>query len=450
VSYSTALAAHMAGSRFPDIPATAVHAAKRLMIDTVGVAMAARSCPDMDAIARCCPPQASKSGATVWSTGQSTSEICAAFANSSYAAALEFDSLHSQTASHAGIVIVPAVLATVESAGRDGESVLLAVALGTDLMCRLAQCTRKNRGWFYTSLHGGIAAAAVTAQVLGADAARIADAMGLAFANAGGTQQPASERSPAKRIQGAFAALQGVICARLALEGLPGPREILEGPFGLFAMYEDGDCEGLLAGLGSRFEGENVSYKAFPICQCSHAAVEAMLMLRHQHALVASAVRRVSVHISPYMHRLVGAPFGPGAAPQVEAQFSVQYCVARALERGRLGIPEIEASAVLDGGLSDVLRRVDVRVDDRNTGKYAPIELVVETSDGRMLRHVAHDFPGSIDQPLDDARLFAKFHHCLDAAGIPRVAADKLLDCMLHMESHNAATLMRRIEACVR
>jgi len=450
VSYSTALAAHMAGSRFPDIPAGAITAAKRLMIDTVGVAMAARSCLDMDSIARCCPQQMSNRGAVVWSTGQTTSEMCAAFANSSYAAALEFDSLHAQTATHAGIIIVPAVLAMAQSVMRDGESILLSVALGTDLMCRLAQCTHKNSGWFYTSLHGGIAAAAVAAHVAGADAAGIADAMGLAFANSGGTQQPASERSPAKRIQGALAALQGVMCGKLALEGLRGPREILEGPFGLFAMYEEGDCEHLLTGLGSRFEGENVSYKAFPICQCSHAAVEAMLALRSKHGLVASAVRRVSVHISPYMHRLVGAPFTAGATPQVDAQFSVQYCVARALERGRLGIAEIEASTVMDPALSDVLRRVVVRVDDANTGKYAPVELVVETSDGRLIRHIAHDFPGSIEQPLDDDRLFAKFHHCLEAAGAPHLAAEELLDSMLHMESHNTATLVRRIGACVR
>ncbi len=328
--------------------------------------------------------------------------MSAAFANSAYGAALEFDSLHMQTALHPGIVIVPAVLAAAESASRDGRSVLLGVALGTDLICRLAQCTRKNEGWFYTSLHGGMAAAAVTAAVFGADAAAIANAMGLAFANAGGTQQPASERSPAKRIQGALAAQLGVTCGKLAVEGLRGPREILEGPFGLFTMYEKGDPELLLNELGVRYEGEKVSYKAFPICQCSHAAVEAMLLLRTSHALSASTVRRVSVHLSPYMQRLVGAPFSVSATPQVDAQFSVQYCVARSLASGRLGIPEIEASAVMDPALSDLLGRVEVRIDHANSGKYAPVELVVELNDGRVLRHVAQDFSGSVERPLDD------------------------------------------------
>jgi len=288
----------------------------------------------------------------------------------------------------------------------------------------------------------------MSAAMCGADAAGIANAMGLAFANAGGTQQPAFERSPAKRIQSALATQLGVTCGKLAVGGLRGPREILEGSFGLFSMYEEGDPEPLLAELGVRFEGENVSYKAFPICQCSHAAVEAMLLLRSGHALAASTVRRVSVHISPYMHRLVGAPFSAGATPQVDAQFSVQYCVARSLASGRLGIPEIEASAATDMELSDVLRRVEVRVDDANAGKYAPVELVVELRDGRILRHVAQDFAGAMERPLSDEQLAAKFYHCLDVAGSPREQADQLLDCMLHMESQDAATLARRITAC--
>jgi len=443
-----ALAGHLAGARYGDLPADALRAARRSLVDTLGVAMAARGAAGMDAVAAACGDGGAAGGATVWATGCRTSAAFAAFANSAHAGALDFDSLHAGGAVHADLIVVPTVLAVAERENLDGKSILRAIALGDDLLCRLALCTRENRGWFYTSLYGGIASAAVAALLRGADADGIANAMGLAYLSAGGTQQPASERSPAKRIQGAMSILTGMAAADLALAGLQGPRDILQGKFGLFAMYEPGRTDALLAGLGQRFEGERIGYKAYPICQCSHAAVDGLLRLRAGHGLEPGGVEEIAIRISPYMDRLVGAPFAPGATPQIDAQFSLQYCAARALLSGRLGIAEIGDAAVRDTRALALARRVRIVVDETNAGKYAPAGLTLRLSDGRILDATATGYPGSEEQPLDDGLLDAKFRDCLAFAGAAPDRAESLLASLRQAGRYDARTLLAGIAAC--
>jgi len=443
-----ALAEHLAATHYQDLPASAAAAARRSLVDTTGVALAARAAPGMAAVSRACGKGGAAPGATVWCTGQQTSAALAAFANSAYAGALDFDSLHAEGAIHADLLIVPTVLAVAQHCELDGASVLRGIALGDDLACRLALCTRENRGWFYTSLYGGMACAAVAATLRGADARTIGHAMGLAYLNAGGTQQPASERSLAKRVQGAMSLLVGMAAADLALAGLEGPRDILSGKFGLFSMYEDGQLKGLREGLGQRFEGERIGYKVFPVCQCSHAAADALLYARAKYRLRAEEVVSVVVRVSPYMDRLVGAPFAPGANPQIDAQFSLQYCVARILLTGRLGVEEIGEQAVRDPRVLALTRRVRVEVDAANTGKYAPVELTLCLTDGSVLELRAEDFPGSAEQALDDVQIADKFRTCLAAGGADPVRAEALLAVLSQAQRHDTATLLARMADC--
>ena len=126
----------------------------------------------------------------------------------------------------------------------------------------------------------------------------------------------------------AFAARAGVFSAQLAQRGITSPREAIEGKFGLFSLYQEGNPLKILDGLGQRFEHENTAIKKYPCCACSHASLEAALGLIREHDLKPADVTGIEVFHSTFMHRLVGSPFNPGDNPQVSAQFSVQYAMA--------------------------------------------------------------------------------------------------------------------------
>jgi 2-methylcitrate dehydratase PrpD len=417
MTISETLAEYVFDAQYNDLPGAAISAAKRSLLDTLAVALAgaaAHGAREACAMAR---EEGGSARSSLWMDGHKVPPRAAVFANSLSASALDFDSLHQESVVHAGIVVVPASIAVAEDRAANGRQLVAAIALGDDIICRLGLATRANSGWFYTSVYGPIASAALAAKILGASPAQIANAMGMGYLSSSGTQQPAVEASVGKRMQGAFAAAAGVTAAYLASRDLHGPREIVEGRFGLHAMYEKGDPQVITENLGRSFENTRIAFKRFPSCQCNHAAIEGMLELKSKHNLEPGNVRTVEVFVSPYMHRLVGAAFDPARNPQVAAQFNIRYSIASILLRGRFGVAEILDEAVLDPRVSSIVANVIVTVDEKNTHNYAPVRLKITRHDGNIIEHTVKSFRGGLEHPLSDADLKEKLMLCVEAAG---------------------------------
>jgi 2-methylcitrate dehydratase PrpD len=423
MTVSTVLAEYVAQASYACLPPAAVRAAKASLVDTLAVAIAARAAPGVSEVIDLAVQEGGRPASSLWARQQRVPPRAATFANGFIASALDFDSLHQEGVAHADIVIVPAAVAVCEELGASGKALLTAIAVGDDLLCRLCRSTRLNTGWFYTSLYGPIASAAITARLLGSGSSRIAAAMGIGFMSASGTQQPAVERSMGKRMLGALSAAAGVQAGYLGHSGLAGPREILEGRFGLYAMHEQGDAAAVIQDLGTRFENARIGFKLYPSCQCNHAAIEGMLKLKGTHMLSHLDVERIDVAVSPYMQRLVGAPFEPQANPQVAAQFSIQYSIACVLLFGRLGVREISEETVLDPRIAELVRRIFVTVDPANGNNYAPVLLRVTTKDGRLIEEKVDTFRGSEERPLTDSDLKDKLTMCIEAAGASNAQA---------------------------
>lgn len=97
----------------------------------------------------------------------------------------------------------------------------------------------------------------------GLSSTEMENALGLAYSRADGNRQGRLEGTLAKRLQPALACESGVLCALLARNGLTGPKQWLEGMWGLACVYGDKHeqlCEPskdvLRDGLGHKFLGE--------------------------------------------------------------------------------------------------------------------------------------------------------------------------------------------------
>lgn len=417
MTLSETLARHLAAARYETLPQPALDATKRILLDTLAVAWAGSTSPGIPELRRELASGAPES--TLWAAGRKVSALDCAFLNGAAAAALDYDALHLDAVVHTDVVLVPAMLAIAEREHVDGKSFLAALVLATDVMCRLGVATRAHTGWFYTSIHGVFAAAAGCARLLGLSEQAIRDALGIALFQVGGTQQSMVEKAPTKRLMSAFAARAGLFSALLARAGVSAPREAFEGKFGFYAMYEAGDPALVTAGLGERYLGTGMTLKKFPSCGCNHAVIEATLQLVKEHDIAPGDVVGARAVISNYMHRLVGAPYNPAANPQVAAQFSVQYSVAAAILKRRLGVAEIQAEAALDPAAVALARKVEVVVDDSRAGQLAPAELELETrTRGRLTRRVAA-LPGSPQNPLAEADFRDKVRECMSLGERP-------------------------------
>lgn len=444
---SREIAHHLCALRFDAIPPSAIEGAKRFMLDTLAVAWAGTDAPGCPPARELLAPGNNSGGeCTVWGTTNRASAESAAFLNGLAAAALDFDSLQRDSPSHVNVSVLPATLAMAERRHASGKTFLTALVAGCDLMCRLGAASealgQPHRGWFYTSVHGVLAAAAAAGKILDLGEEKMLHALGLAYSQAGGTQQVVIEPGLGKRLGSGFAARGGVFAAMLAAQGLSGPKASLEGPYGLFRMYQDVDTSRLLRNLGSDFENANLSIKKFPTCGCNHTSIEAALWMTATQDLKPDDITDIEVEISEFMDRIVGRPFEPGDNPQVAAQFNIRYSIACALTRRRFGLAELDNATIDDPGIRALAQKVKVIVDPNKKGKRGPAVLRVQSRRHGVLQRQVDHVPGSAQSPLSMAEIEAKSRacfalgtHALDAAGTQR-----LIDRVADLENMTAVT----------
>lgn len=411
------LAQHVVATRLEDIPAAAVDSSKRLALDTLAVAWAGASAPGVREACELLAEEGGRAESSVWAFGGRLPARAAAFINSTSAAALDYDGMRAteRGSVHADSVVLPAALAVAERAHASGRDFLAALVLGNDVVTRLGAASQlPHRGWYHTSIYGIFGAAAAAARLLRLDATATRHAFGIALSQTAATQLPSMSFSLAKRFSSAFAAHAGVFSALLAARGITAPGEAFEGKFGFYNLYQAGDPVALFADLGRSYPHVETAIKKYPSCACNHTAIEAALALVREHDLAPSDVTAAEVVISPYVHRLVGAPFDPGADPQVAAQFSVQYSIACAILRRRLSVADIQNEAVLEPAIGALARSIRVSVDEARGNSRGATVRFMSRRHGALEKRVEH-IPGSPAAPIDAADLQQKFRDCTEA-----------------------------------
>ena len=434
-SLSQQLADYIAGTPASRIPAAARNAAKLFMLDTLAVAWAGSGAPGCSEAHAALAEDGGRQDSTCWALGGRLPATAAAFVNGMSSAALDYDCLGRDAPVHVNVVVLPAALAVAERVHASGADFLAALVVGSDVMCRMGAATKPpHRGFHYTSTFGVFGAAAAAARLFGLNAIETRHALGIAFIQASGTQQANIEPSLTKRMLSAFAARAGVYAATLARRGITAPSEVIEGPFGFYNLYQDGDPARMLDGLGQRFDNANLSIKKYPSCGCNHTAIEAMLKLVCEYDLKPDDVKSIEVTLGPYLHRIVGGPYDPGSDPQVAAQFSILYSVACVLVRRRLTLVEIEPPAARDPAIRAQIPKISLKVEPAYTGDRGPVIVKITTANHGMLECRVDDVPGSLESPMTDSEVSAKFNACF------RLGAAPLSDAQI-------AALRQRVDA---
>jgi len=311
-----------------------------------------------------------------------------------------------------------------------GRDVLVAVALGLDISCRIALASTLDRGWHRTAAMGVFGATAAAGKLIGLTPEQMLAAFGIAYSHAAGNRQCILDGALTKRMQAGQAATAGVFSAVLAQTGFSAARNIFSGRFGFFELYQPNghDAAALLSDLGTAFRGEALSYKPYPCGRPLHAAIDAALAARARLEIAGpDDIRSVTVEADPAGH---DEQFGSGPAKRrptqiVEAQFAQPFLIATALARGRIGIADVD-------GLGDA---AVLALSDRITGvarggrPKGSLSITVQRTDGRSVTVEASDPTGSPEKPLTNARLEAKFRDC--AGNALRPLSDASVDAAL-------------------
>jgi 2-methylcitrate dehydratase PrpD len=193
------------------------------------------------------------------------------------------------------------------------------------------------------------------ATILGLDDDQAMHALGNAGTQSAGLWQFLATGAMSKHLHAGRAAEAGVVAGELAALGFTGPPAILEGPTGFFAgACPDADPGAVLRDADAPWQVHLTSIKPWPSCRHTHPAIDAALALAGR----ADPARIEAVEVLTY-----GAALDvcdrPVANSEYEAKFSLQHCVAAALQRGGMDFAGFGAEA--RAAAAPLAKRVTVR-----------------------------------------------------------------------------------------
>jgi 2-methylcitrate dehydratase PrpD len=292
--------------------------------------------------------------------------------------------------------------------------------------------------------------AGVVSRILGVDEEKMIQAMGLAYSQTAGNSQNILEGTLATRFSQGLAAQSGVYAAVFARRGITAAREVLEGKFGYYPVYQRGeyDVRNLLDGLGERFEGVNVTLKKYPCCMHSHAAIDGLLSILDEQDLSPKDVDRVTVGVNQQGFNFVCLPLDKTRIPRSipEAQFSLPYAAGTALVKRKVFLDDFTEGQIRNPHVLQVAQQVDCVVDPELDKKYpasvTPAVVEVRTKKGEVFSRRVVERRGSPTNPLTMEEIEEKFRQCARFAGnpVPEDRVREILLCLKQIEDQDDVT----------
>jgi len=431
MSLARRLAERITALRYEDLPPEAVHGCRLAILDTIGVTLAGSVEAAPRIVGEVLGWRASSGPCLVFGTGRRAGPLDAALVNGTAAHALDFDNTARYMGGHVSAVMVPALMAAGEAYGASGRELLLAHAVGYEVGGRIGRGVNfhhTEKGWHPTSTLGVFAVAAACARLLGLSVAETETALALATSLAAGTK--ANFGTMAKPLHAGQCARSGLLAALLARNGFTANPDAFEHPQGFFNVFNgqgNYDAARILEDWANPLEiaMPGASYKLYPCCYSTHSAVEAALNLTRQNGpFDARAIARVDSRTST---RALAHTDRPDPRSALDAKFSVQYCVARALLHGRVVLEHFEGDAYRDPVVRGLLPRVHAAP---YTGTpFSPddlfdAEVKVTLTDGRTFSaKVDRPLGRTAENPIPPAEIRAKFENCARRVLTPEAVA---------------------------
>jgi 2-methylcitrate dehydratase PrpD len=402
---------------FADLPPEAVAWAKVGILDTVGVTLAGSAEACAWIVSRVAVH--SLGPALLFGTSRSVAPLDAALINGTAAHALDFDDCSNSMGGHPSAPVLPALFALASTRKTSGRDFLAAYIAGFETETRLARGVNFHhyeKGWHPTATLGTFGAAAASTHLLGLDARRTATALSLAASLTSGIK--ANFGTMTKPLHVGHASRNGMMAALLAADDYTASHDAFEHRQGFFLVFNGAGnfcTEAVFSDWAAPLDilQPGIAIKQYPCCGSTHPVIDAMLALVEEHALTPAMVDRVDSWTHP---RRLAHTNRPNPRSALDAKFSVQYCLARALMHGRVILDHFEGDAYKDRDAQALLPCIHAAphpdMSMANIDHFGG-EVQVQTKDGRRLSaKVDRPLGRGPEKPLPRSRLEAKFLDC--------------------------------------
>ena len=381
------------------------HEAHRTFLNWLGCAVGASRHEAVLAALRAVQVLEPASQAMVAGRQERTDITNAALINGISSHLFDFDDTHLKTIIHPAGPVCSAVLALAELTGASGRQIIDAVVLGIDVSCRIGNAIyphHYDRGWHITGSTGSMGAAAACARLLGLDTEKTMMALGIAASQPVGLREQFGTMT--KPFHPGGAAKAGLMSALMAREGYTASPRAIEAPRGFAQVVSTKfDWNEITGALGERFEISFNSYKPFACGIVIHPSIDACVQLRDK-GVTPDNLERLDLRVHSLVLELTGKK---EPADGLQGKFSVYHGCAAGLIFGRASEDEYADDIVNREDVVATRRKVVATVDENID--EAAVEATATLKDGTTV-HVRVDHAiGSLQRPMSDADLVAKF-----------------------------------------
>lgn len=429
-----------------DLPDDLMELGKKSILDGLGLALSGSVAKSGELVISYLSSMNLDGSASVLGTRMRIPPRFAAFANGTAIHADDYDDTQLAVApdrvygllTHPTAPCLPAALAVAEAGARSGLDLMLAYHIGVEIECKICEAISPRHyqhGFHSTATCGPFAAAAAVAKLNGLDIETAGRALALAGSQSAGLRE--NFGSMTKPFHAGRAAESGVTAADFAALGWTATDRILEAPRGFFQAHGGGfDAEAIQGKLGKpwTFLAPGISIKPHPSGSLTHPGMTEMLRLIREHGITADQVKRVKVGTN---HNMPNALIHHRPTNELQAKFSMEFCMAILLVEGKAGLSEFTDEVVNRADVRKMIERIDFGVHpEAEAAGYDKMTTILEIlmNDGRTISGRADFGKGSPANPMTYDEEAEKFRQCAAFAKWPATKANKVVDHVRHLE----------------
>ena len=458
------VAEFIVNSRYTGIPGEVMELARKSVLDGLGLAL----CGSVAKSGEIVRNYLSSNGLV--STGLQAATIIgsplkapvrfAAFANAIGIHADDYDDTQLAVAgdrvygllTHPTAPVLPAALAVAETRSTSGKDLMLAYNVGVEVECKIAEAIAPRHyedGFHTTGTVGALGATAAVAKLYGLDRAHVLTALGIGASEGAGLRENFGTMT--KPFHAGRAAESGVVAADFAALGWTAADDILEAPRGFFHAEGGGfDSAAIMGKLGKpwTFVSPGVSIKPFPSGSLTHPGMTAMLGLIREHHITAGQVDHVKVGTN---RNSPNALIHHHPKDNLQAKFSMEFCMAALLLYGKAGLSEFTDEVVNRPEVQEMIRRVEFGVDPvAEAAGYNKMTTIIDIrlKDGRTISGRADVAKGNPANPMSYEEVATKFLDCADFAKWPAARGRAIVEMVRRIE--NVADVRALTALCAR
>ena len=417
---ATQLANYVVTTSFNDLPSAVIHRVKLCIRDSIGCSLAGSTTNVGKILMKTIEGLGGDGTSSIMGNGRKTSPMYAAFVNGNLADICDYNEWF-------GATVVDPAIAVGEMVKATGKEIINACCLGYEVSGRIQPAiwpTPSTSAIIHGSGGHQIFGAVIAAsKLLGIDKAGIANALGIAGANAPvpcNMKTIEGELGNSSMVKNNFgsAALVGVLSAILAKEGFTGPPDIFEGDTGFWKMYGSDRCDfgKITENLGKKYVVMDTGFKLYSACGATFGAIAAVESLMQKYKIVAEDVEEIVIKIASSVAQM---PWINRESPKTmyEGEFSIPYTVALQITglAGKPGPGWYTEDKLNSQRIYQIIRKVKLEPDAecdqlKSVGKRLT-KVEIRTKRNRYIEREEYKGTESCGHILSDRELEDKFKY---------------------------------------